>query len=64
MATYTQNERIAFPRIYYREEELIGNPVDTKIINKGTFDAILQNACADYYISQEKYGLVLLNGDF
>lgn len=59
-----QSQTIATPRIYYHKEELLGKSVETKAINLGTFNSILQNAEQRSYRIGEKSRLILKDGDF
>lgn len=64
MNSYAQNSVIVTPRIYYREEKLLGNPIETKIINLENFNYIVQNARQQTYKIEKKTRLVLKDGDF
>lgn len=64
MSAYMQSQVIASPRIYYHEEKLLGDPIETKFINPETFDFILQHAQLKPYKNPERNKMILLDGEF
>ncbi len=64
MSTYVQGQVVATPRIYYHEEKLHGNSIETKFININAFDYILREAPSEVYKSTEKNKMILIDGEF
>lgn len=52
MTNTIENRIIATPRVYYLEEKLQGNPIETDIINISVFDFIMCNYQSEVYETQ------------
>lgn len=59
-----QSQVIATPRIYYYEEKLQGDPIETKYITLKAFDFIMQNAQSRQYRNKERNKMILVDGEF
>lgn len=64
MSLNVRGQIIATPRIYYHEEKLQGNPIETAQINLEVFNYIIQNALSGNFVVPERSKMVLVNGEF
>lgn len=52
MTNNIENRIIATPRVYYHEQKLQGNSIETDAINLRVFDYIINNSLSEAYVTQ------------